>query len=58
MYDTDVVTQYLPYTDFNNVYILPVFHMLLRGVLRDFWVEALGEVSLHLGSKELKDTIS
>lgn len=37
---TDIVTKYLYYTCFKDVYCLPVQHLLLRGVLRDM-VECL-----------------
>lgn len=33
----DLVSSFLPYVSFNNVYVLPTYHMLLHGVLRKFW---------------------
>lgn len=44
----------MKYTSFNNVYVLPVFHQLLRGVLRDFWRECLEGTDLKLLSADIK----
>jgi hypothetical protein len=46
----DVFTSRLGYTRFNQLYVLPVWHMLLRGVLRDFWIRAVGDASPYLTS--------
>lgn len=53
-----MVTTRLTYASFNNIYVLPVFHLLLRGVLRDFWVDAL-RVGSNLGllSKATKEEL-
>lgn len=34
-------TQMLPYTSYNNLFLVPTYHMLLYGVVKGFWSRAL-----------------
>lgn len=34
-------TELLPYVSYNNLFVLPTYHMLLHGVLKTFWLTAL-----------------
>lgn len=37
----DMFTAMLPYTSYNNLYLVPTYHMLLYGVVKGFWSRAL-----------------
>lgn len=37
---TNVFTDKLPYTSFNNLWVVPTYHMLLYGVVKGFWTTA------------------
>lgn len=37
----DVFTRHLVYTNFNNLYVLPTYHLMLHGVVRGYWKRAL-----------------
>lgn len=37
----DMFTQLLPYTCYNNLFLVPTYHMLLYGVVKGFWTRAL-----------------
>lgn len=37
----DMFTRMLPYTSYNNLYLVPTYHMLLYGVVKGFWCRAL-----------------
>lgn len=51
------VTDTLPYTSFNDLFVLPTYHLLLHGVLRNFWDFAL-KASNGILSKKDRDAMS
>ena len=36
-----MVTSILQYTSYNNLFLVPTYHMLLYGVVKGFWGRAL-----------------
>ena len=52
--DIDIFSRHLPYISFNNLFVLPTYHMLLYGVLKKFWeTAAKGTVVLSSHSKQV-----